>query len=174
MFSVKLKSVLYVTLRKHSRSCWHLLSSYANLLIKLLYVLYMSPYESILHHVGICLSIPNDECKRAGQNIASLRKQAIKSHNIDTQLSEQPLCLGCKGFFAKKYNPRHLLVCSAAGNNLMLPLVNIASCQNIETLPADFKELLNLAWNPLKNVNVNRGNVVGKCSPRKILQFCTF
>ena len=56
------------------------------------------------------------------------------------------MCSGCRGFFAKKYKARHMLICPAGGKNLVVPMVNIASCRQLDSLPGDFKDLLNTLY----------------------------
>ena len=92
--------------------------------------------------------------------IATFRKQAIRNHNLELlksdrhdflrerkskrQNDELPLmCSGCKGFFAKSYKARHLLVCPASSVGVMLPVVSVEKCKLVEKQTHAFKELLN-------------------------------
>ena len=103
--------------------------------------------------------------KEQDRFITSFRKEAIKIHNIDLlkagkstfmrerksslnvitdEITDVPImCVGCKGFFAKKYKARHQLICPASGSNLMLPMISISSHQHLDSLNNDFKVLLN-------------------------------
>ena len=58
--------------------------------------------------------------------------------------SEIPMmCSRCKGFLARSSKARHQLICPAAGCNLMLPMVNVASLDHLENISDGFKEVLN-------------------------------
>ena len=113
--------------------------------------------------------------------IASLRKEAIKCFNVEmlnegergfmrercaSSKSEQHdtaavvMCSGCKGFFANKYKTRHVLICPVAGNNFVLPMVNIASFHQIEQLPNDFKELLNSLYSDEIGEYIKTDNII--------------
>ena len=49
------------------------------------------------------------------------------------------MCSGCKVFFSKTYQ----LICTAAGTNLMMPIVTIARTPELQDYSEDFKSLLN-------------------------------
>ena len=94
------------------------------------------------------------------REIAKFRRLGIRNYNIavlesdgnsfmrerknDKDQDELPLiCSGCNGFFSRTYKARHQLICSAAGSNLMMPLVSVSSSLSIDNYSDGFKSLLN-------------------------------
>jgi len=90
--------------------------------------------------------------------IKTFRKQGIRDFNLDvinkggnsfmrerkSKNEDRPvMCSGCKGFFSKTYKARHQLICTAAGTNLMMPVVTIARAPELQDYSDDFKSLLN-------------------------------
>ena len=90
--------------------------------------------------------------------ISTFRKQGIRDFNLDvinkggnsfmrerkSKNEDRPvMCSGCKGFFSKTYKARHQLICTAAGTNLMMPIVTIAKTPELQDYSDDFKSLLN-------------------------------
>ena len=71
-------------------------------------------------------------------------KNEFMRERMPTENSSVPvMCSGCKGFFSKGYKARHQRICPAAGNNLMMPMVEVRKVDDIKEYNPDFLALLN-------------------------------